>query len=147
MNQDFRDLLAEFNAHEVKYLVVGAYALAAHGKVRATKDLDVWVQPELRNAQRTLRALHAFGAPLQDLSEEDLTRPGTVFQIGVTPLRIDVVTAIDGVEFEEAWKARLHVDLGGLGVWVLSREHLIAKKRATGRPQDNVDAQWLEENR
>ncbi|GAB4132545.1 MAG: nucleotidyl transferase AbiEii/AbiGii toxin family protein [Acidobacteriota bacterium] len=146
MNQDFKDLLAEFNAHEVKYLVIGAYALAVHGKVRATKDLDLWVQPEMQNAQRTLRALHAFGAPLHDLSEEDLTRPGTVFQIGVAPLRIDVVTAIDGVEFEEAWKARLRVDLAGLSVWVLSREHLLANKRATGRPQDSVDAQWLEEN-
>ncbi len=147
MNQDFKDLLAEFNAHEVRYLVVGAHALAVHGKVRATKDLDLWVQPELQNARKALAALHAFGAPLQDLSEADLSRPGTVFQIGVAPLRIDVMTSIEGVDFKDAWNSRIEVGVAGLRVWVLSREHLIANKRATGRPQDTLDAQWLEGNR
>lgn len=101
MNQDFRDLLAEFNTHDVEYIVVGAHALAVHGHVRATKDLDVWVRPELDNATRVIAALRAFGAPLQDLSESDLAVAGTIFQIGVAPIRIDVITTIDGVEFGE----------------------------------------------
>ncbi|OGQ74162.1 MAG: hypothetical protein A3G94_02525, partial [Deltaproteobacteria bacterium RIFCSPLOWO2_12_FULL_60_16] len=106
MNRDFRDLLAEFNARNVEFLVVGAHALAAHGHVRATEDLDVWVRPEGENAKRVLDALRAFGAPLHDLTEKDLTTPGVVFQIGVAPLRIDVLTAIDGVDFAEAWPSR-----------------------------------------
>src|SRR5215475_9924492 len=99
VNRDFRDLLAEFNAHGVEYLVVGAHALAAHGHVRATKDLDVWVRPASDNAERVLSALRAFGAPLHDLTQADLAAPGLVFQIGVAPLRIDIMTSIDGVEF------------------------------------------------
>lgn len=113
MNPDFRDLLAAFNAHGVEYLVVGAHALAAHGHVRATKDLDVWVRPSASNAPRVLNALREFGAPLHDLVEDDLSRPGVVFQIGVAPLRIDVVTKIDGVEFQDAWPAPLRC--AGLG--------------------------------
>ena len=103
VNRDFRDLLAEFNAQGVEYLVVGAHALAAHGHVRATKDLDVWVRPDAENAKRVLKALKEYGTPLHDLTETDLAKPGTVFQIGVPPLRIDVITAIDAVSFDEAW--------------------------------------------
>ena len=88
MNRDFRDLLAEFNAQGVEYLVVGAHALAAHGHVRATKDLDVWVRPDAENAKRVVTALKAFGAPLHDLTEADLTTPGLIFQIGVPPVRL-----------------------------------------------------------
>src|SRR5215510_15420826 len=106
MNQDFRDLLAAFNARGVEFLVVGAYALAAHGLVRATKDLDVWVRPDPTNAQRARSALADFGAPLQDLTVDDLAQPGLVFQIGVDPVRIDVITAIDGVAFSDAWEQR-----------------------------------------
>jgi hypothetical protein len=96
MNQDFRDLLAEFNARGVEYLVVGAHALAAHGHVRATEDLDVWVRPDAANASRVFAALAEFGAPLHDLTESDLAATGTIFQIGVAPIRIDVITSIDG---------------------------------------------------
>lgn len=130
MNQDFRDLLAEFNAHDVEYIVVGAHALAAHGHVRATKDLDVWIRPELGNAARVIVALQAFGAPLQDLTEADLAVAGTIFQIGVAPIRIDVITAIDGVDFDEAWVSRLKAPFADQVVPVLSREHLIQNKRA-----------------
>lgn len=144
MNPDFRDLLSAFNAHGVEYLVVGAHALAAHGHVRATKDLDVWVRPSAANAARVLAALRAFGAPLQDLREEDLARPGLVFQIGVAPVRIDVITVIEGVEFEDAWPDRLEATLGSLRVPVLSRQHLIANKRAVGRLQDLADVERLE---
>lgn len=95
MSPDFRDLLSEFNARGVEFLVVGAYALAAHGRVRATGDFDVWIRPSQENAPRVLKALTAFGAPLQDLSHRDLAQPGVVFQIGVAPIRIDILTAID----------------------------------------------------
>lgn len=144
MNPDFSDLLSAFNAQGVEYIVVGAHALAAHGHVRATKDLDIWVRPSRDNAPKVLRALVEFGAPLQDLSEEDLTTPGTVFQIGVPPLRIDLLTAIDGVEFEAAWPDRVQVTLGDASVPVLSRHHLIANKKASGRLQDLADVERLE---
>jgi hypothetical protein len=144
VNRDFRDLLAEFNAQGVEYLVVGAHALAAHGLVRATKDLDIWVRPDPANARRVLHALEAFGAPLHDLVEQDLTRPGLTFQIGLPPLRIDVLTAIDGVDFADAWPVRLQTAFADQAVSALSREHLIQNKRASGRMQDLADVEWLE---
>jgi hypothetical protein len=146
MNQDFRDLLAEFNAHNVEYVVVGAHALAAHGYVRATKDLDVWVRPELENASRVLTALVAFGAPLHDLTAADLAMPGTVFQIGVAPIRIDVITAIDGVAFSDAWAERIEAPFADQTVPILSRAHVLQNKRAAGREQDLLDVKWLERN-
>ena len=146
MSSDYKDLFAEFNAHRVEFLVVGAHALAAHGLIRATKDLDVWVRPSAENAPRVLAALRAFGAPLFDLSEEDLRTPGVVFQIGVDPVRIDVLTAIPAVEFGEAWADRLISEFEGEPVAVLSRELLIRNKTAAGRTQDLADVEWLEEN-
>jgi hypothetical protein len=144
MSPDFRDLLAEFNAHGVEFIVVGAYALAAHGLVRATKDLDVWVRPDPINAARVLTALSAFGAPLHDLAVEDLSRPGLIFQIGVEPVRIDVITRIDGVDFGEAWPDRVEATFGDQRVSVLARHHLIQNKKAAGRDQDLLDVKWLE---
>lgn len=144
MSPDFKELLAEFNAHQVEYLVVGAHALAAHGHVRATKDLDIWVRPTSGNAGRVLGALAAFGTPLHDLSAEDLSQPGLVFQIGVPPVRVDVITAIDGIDFDSAWADRVETELGGVRAPVLSREHLIVNKRASGRHQDLADLERLE---
>jgi len=146
MSPDFKDLLSEFNARGVEYLVVGAHALAAHGRVRATGDLDVWVRPDATNAKRVIEALSAFGAPLHDLSVEDLSRPGTIFQIGVAPLRIDVLTGIDAVEFDEAWSSRFLAQFAGEPVAVLSVPHLIRNKRAVGRAQDLADVEWLEKS-
>lgn len=145
MNRDLIDLLAAFNAQGVDYLVVGAHALAAYGHVRATKDLDVWVRPSRDNAPRVLGALTVFGAPLHDLTADDLAVPGLVFQIGVPPLRIDVITEIDGVEFPAAWPDRVIVNLDGLPVPVISRHHLITNKKASGRLQDLADVERLEE--
>jgi hypothetical protein len=144
MNRDFRDLLAEFNVQGVDFLIVGAHALAAHGHIRATQDFDVWVRPEAENAKRVHRALQAFGAPLQDLTEADLAIPGIVFQIGVDPIRIDVITAIDGVEFTEAWANRMITKFDDQPASVLSREDLIRNKRAAGRTQDLADLERLE---
>lgn len=143
LNQDFRDLLFALNDAGADYLVVGAHALAAHGHVRATKDLDIWVRPELANAQRVYGALDAFGAPLASLSVGDLATPGIVFQIGVAPIRIDIITAIDGVTFEEAWPARVLSRYGDQPINVLSREHLIQNKLASGRHQDLADVEVL----
>ncbi|MCG3137873.1 MAG: hypothetical protein HJJLKODD_01728 [Phycisphaerae bacterium] len=124
--------------------MVGAHALAAHGYIRATKDLDLWIRPEDRNAAQVIQALKRLGAPLQGLQVSDLTHPGTVFQIGVPPIRIDILTSIDGVEFDPAWKARLAIRYAGEQVQVLSKEHLIANKRASGRAQDLADLEHLE---
>ena len=144
MNPDFKELLAEFNAQGVEYLVVGAHALAAHGHVRATKDLDVWIRPELSNAARTHAALEAFGAPLAELTVEDLATPGVMFQIGVEPIRIDILTQIDGVTFDEAWPERMESKFAGEPVGVLSHRHLIQNKKAAGRDQDLLDVKLLE---
>ena len=116
MNPDFADMLSALSAAGVDFLIVGAHALAAHGVPRATGDLDIWVRPTPDNAARTLQALTAFGAPLTDLSAEDLTRPDTVFQMGVPPARIDILSGITGVSFEEAWARRVVVPLSGLDV-------------------------------
>jgi len=143
MNQDFRDLLAEFNARQVEYLIVGAHALAAHGHVRATQDLDVWVRPDPRNAKRVIDALRAFGAPLHDLTEQDLSTPGLIFQVGVEPIRIDVLTIIDGIRFDDAWPDRVSSQFGDQPVFVLSKKHLIQNKLAAARPQDLADVDRL----
>ena len=144
MNPDFKELLLAFNAHNVEYLVVGAHALAVHGHIRATKDLDVWVHPETSNAHKVLQALSDFGAPLRDLTIDDLSRKGTIFQIGLPPIRIDIITNIDGVEFAEAWPDRFEALFGGVPAFVISRHHLIRNKRASARVQDVADVQQLE---
>lgn len=144
MNRDFNELLLAFNANGVDYLIVGAHALAVYGHVRATKDLDVWIRADRENAERVLRAVSEFGAPVGDLTLDDLTRPGTIFQIGLPPLRIDVITEIDGVAFNNAWPDRLKSTFGEVPVFVISRHHLIANKKAAGRLQDLADVEQLE---
>jgi hypothetical protein len=144
MNRDFSELLLACNAHHVEYLLVGAHALAVYGHVRATKEVDVWVRPDSENAQRVLRALSDFGAPLGDLNQDDLSKAGTIFQIGVPPIRIDIITAIDGVEFANAWPDRLETSFGGVPVFVISRHHLITNKKTSARLQDLADVEQLE---
>jgi hypothetical protein len=143
MSPDFRELLLEFNAASVEYLVVGAHALAVYGHVRATKDLDVWIKPDSENADKVIAALTSFGAPLNDLSPEDLINPDTVFQIGIDPLRIDLLTAIAGVGFAEAWKDRFETRFADVPVNVISRAHLIKNKLSTNRLQDRADVEQL----
>ena len=143
-NQDFKDLFVELNAQNVEFLVVGAHALAAHGYVRATKDLDVWVRPERENAVRIIRALKAFGAPAHAVTEDEFAVPGITFQIGVEPVRIDIITSVDGLTFEPAWQNRIASEYDGERVYVVSREDLIRNKRASARPQDLADIAALE---
>lgn len=144
MNPDFRDLLAAFNAEGVDYLVVGAHALAVHGLVRATKDLDIWVRPSPDNAAKVIRALSTFGAPLHGLTASDLSGPDTVFQIGLPPVRVDVMTAIQGVEFTDAWEGRVKTRFAGEPANVLSLQDLLQNKRTAGRLQDLADIEGLE---
>lgn len=143
MNPDFVDLLRAFIAAEVRFVVVGAYALAHHGRPRATGDLDVWVEANPENAARVMRALAAFGAPLTEVTAADFARPGVVLQIGVPPGRIDVLTELTGLEFAEAWGAREPGRFGDLTVDFLGRDDFIRNKRATGRLKDLGDIEGL----
>jgi hypothetical protein len=143
MNQDFVDLLRAFIAHEVRFLVVGAYALGAHGRPRATGDLDVWIEPTPDNARRVMTALAEFGAPLDQVTAQDFSRPGVVFQMGLPPRRIDVLTEITGVSFDQAWPSRFRSAFGPVSVDFLGRDALIANKRATGRARDLGDVEAL----
>ena len=144
MNPDFKDMLSALSEEGVEFLVVGAYALAAHGIPRATGALDIWVRSSESNAERCFSALRRFGAPLGDLTRSDLTAQGTVFQIGVAPNRIDLLTSIDAVAFDEAWTSRITVRIEGLDVPVIGREYLLRNKRATGRPRDLADVERIE---
>jgi len=144
LNQDWHDILSAFTDAKVEFLLVGAHALAAHGLVRGTGDLDLWVHRTAENAERVHRALVAFGAPLDQLSVEDFSRPQMVIQLGVSPLRIDIVTDISGVEWNAAWEDSGRLIMGDLEVPVLSRAHVVANKRATDRPKDQADLRWLE---
>lgn len=147
LNPDFRDLLSAFAACGVEYLLVGAQALSAHGIVRATGDMDVWVRATTENAGAARRALLEFGAPADSFSESDLSQPDVVLQFGVEPVRIDVLTSLSGVDFATAWDARLDVEIDGLRIPVIGRAELIANKRATGRPRDLLDVEELESPR
>jgi hypothetical protein len=146
LNQDFVDLLSALQDHGVEFVVVGAWALAVHGHPRATGDLDVLVRPESGNAQRLLAALTAFGAPVKahGLTAADFTRPGTVYQLGLPPRRIDLMTSISGVDFDAAWASHLARDLGSRLIPFLGRTELIRNKRASGRAKDLADVERLE---
>lgn len=144
MNPDFVDLLRAFIAAEVRFLVVGAYALALHGRPRATGDLDVWVEATPDNAGRVMRALAAFGAPLADVSESDLAREGVTYQIGVPPGRIDILTELTGLTFTDAWPDRLRRPFGDIEVDFIGRAAFLRNKRATGRPKDLGDIEGME---
>ncbi|MGA2081580.1 MAG: DUF6036 family nucleotidyltransferase [Holophaga sp.] len=143
VNPDFRDLFAELNAAGTDFLVVGGYALAAHGHPRFTKDLDVWVRADEANARKVWEALDRFGAPMGTLTLQDLATPGIVFQMGLPPSRVDVLTAIDGVDFAEAWEHRVASAYGDQPVQVIGLEDLIRNKLASARPQDLLDAEKL----
>jgi len=144
MNQDFVDLLRTFVDHNVRFLIVGAYALALHGRPRATGDLDVWVDATPENAARVVRALASFGAPMDQVSEADFSSPGAVFQMGVAPGRIDILTALTGLSFQDAWPGRIRESLGSVEVDFIGRDAFIRNKRATGRMKDLGDIEGME---
>ena len=143
VNSDFSDLLRLFNAGRVRYLVIGGYAVIQYAEPRFTADLDLWTGTGTRNAGAIYKALREFGAPLSGLTEDDFSEEGCFYQMGVPPMRVDVLTGIPGVGFEAAWARRVEIDFDGLPVPFISRDDLIAAKRASGRPQDMLDVQSL----
>jgi hypothetical protein len=146
LNEDWSDLLRALLDHGVEFVIAGAHALAVHGVARATGDLDVLVRPSAANAARVVAALRVFGAPLEahGLSAADLTVAGTVYQLGQPPRRIDLMTEISGVGFDEAWLSRREVTVAGMRLPFLGRDALAKNKRAAGRPKDLVDVSLLE---
>jgi hypothetical protein len=143
MNRDFVEMLSALSAAGARFLIVGAHALAAHGAPRATGDLDIWIGATPDNVARVLDALRNFGAALFDLTPDDLSRPDTVFQIGLPPSRIDILSSISGVAFDDAWSRRLEIRIGDLDVGVIGRDDFVANKTACGRPKDLLDLTLL----
>ena len=144
MNPDFVDLLRAFSDADVRFMIVGAYALAVHGRPRATGDLDVWIDATPQNAPRVMQALAAFGAPVTEITEGDFARPGVVYQIGVPPGRIDILTELTGLTFEEAWPDRIRRPFGELEVDFIDRASFLRNKRATGRLKDLSDIEGMD---
>ena len=144
LQPDYKDILAAFDEHAVEYLVVGGYAVGFHGRPRFTKDLDLWVRPNVENLRRVHRALVEFGAPDAVLNQLDAASLDDVLWMGVPPVRIDIVKGVPGGDFERAFRARITTDWDGVRVHVVSRQDLITLKRASGRPQDLLDAEALE---
>jgi hypothetical protein len=145
LNEDYKELLHALSEEKVKFLLVGAYALAAYGYPRATMDIDIWVKPDPANAEAVLSALRRFGAPLRDLSRADLENDGTVFQIGVAPRRIDIITGASGLEFDNTFQKSIEIQIDDVIVRIPSVADLIRNKRSSGRTKDLADAEALEE--
>jgi hypothetical protein len=145
LHEDWKEFCALLNANKVDYLVVGAFALAFHGLPRLTADVDLWVRPTRENAERLVAALREFGFPLAAAQVEEFAQPNKIWQIGAPPYRIDVLTSISGVEFEDAWISRMPGELGGVPVAFISRDHFIKNKRSAARTKDVQDADRLEE--
>lgn len=145
LNRDFHELLECFARNDVRYLIIGGWALAAHGVQRMTKDIDVWVLPESGNASAVMTALRECGFGESDLAEEDFMTPDTVIQLGYPPNRVDILTTPTGVNFDICWDDRIEVQLEGLIVPFIGLEGLKANKRAVGRLQDLADLEALEE--
>jgi hypothetical protein len=142
--QDFAEMLRELSATGTEFLVVGAHARAAYGNPRATKDLDIWVRPTEENAQRVWTALTRYGAPLSDISVADFATPGITYQIGNAPHRIDILTELTGLTFEDAWPNRVTASFAGGSYPVIGKRDFLTNKRATGRPQDLADVDHVE---
>lgn len=142
-SSDFRDIVRALSSERVRFLVVGGMAVVEHTEPRYTKDLDLWIEPSVENAERAHRALKKFGAPVQNLRVSDLTNPDLVYQIGVEPVRIDILMGLEGLDFAKCWKRRATTFWGKLEVPVLGVKDLLANKRRVGRPQDLADVERL----
>ena len=144
LNSDYRDILHILSERKVKFILVGAYAMAAHGYPRSTMDIDIWIMPDPQNANMVLKALEDFGAPIENLSADDLQKEDLIFQIGVAPRRIDIITSADGLRFEDAFSRSRLVEIDAVPVHILSISDLIINKRSTGRLKDLADVETLE---
>jgi hypothetical protein len=145
-NEDYKDMLCALVDESVDFILVGAYALAAHGFPRATVDMDLWVRPSPENAERVYRALACFGAPLSEVSAADFQKEDAVVQIGVAPRRIDFVTGVSGLTYEEASRGAIAREIDGVRLRILSMPDLIRNKLASGRPKDLEDAKMLQKH-
>jgi hypothetical protein len=143
---DFKELLSRLNAEGARYLIVGGFALAHYGRPRYTKDLDVWIDPSGDNPERVYRALASFGAPLEDITPSDFRDLDLVFQIGIEPIRVDILTSVSGLDFSAAWLQRQTSTYGDVAVFVIGRDDYIVNKRASGRPSDLRDVEALLED-
>lgn len=147
LNEDYKEMLQILLDNEIKFLIVGAYAMAAYGYPRATGDFDVWVESSSENSRRLFRSLSQFGAPVTRITEYTFTETGVVFQIGIAPRRIDILTSIDGVDFKQAWESRKEIEVENLPLPFISKNDLIINKESTGREKDKLDAALLKKTR
>jgi predicted nucleotidyltransferase len=145
IERDFKELLELLNSHEVEYIIVGGFALAFHGAPRFTGDLDIFLKADPENAKRVVAALSDFGFGSVGLSEGDFTVPNQVIQLGVPPVRVDLITSISGVQWDHAWSDSVAADLNGISVRFISKKHFIANKKASGRKKDLADLEALGE--
>jgi hypothetical protein len=143
VNSDFKDLLNLFNAYRVKYLIIGGYAVIKYTEPRYTKDLDLWIRADAKNADAVFQALKEFGAPLTGMTPADFAEEGYFYQMGIPPVRVDILMSISGLTFDEAWPRRVKAEFDGVPVLFINRQDLIASKLAAGRPQDLIDATSL----
>ena len=139
LDTDFREFVESFVANDVRFLIVGGYAIAAHGLPRYTGDLDAWIWVSPQNAEKVFLSLEAFGFSGLGLTKEDFTRPDSIIQLGYPPYRIDILTSIEGVEFDDAWTRRVIVAVDDLEIPIIGLEDLLTNKRAAGKPQDIAD--------
>jgi len=144
LHDDYRDMLCLLNEEQVEYLLIGGWAISFHAKFRYTEDLDLWVRPSQDNATRLMRALRRFGAPLANVSESDFVQPRYGLHIGVPPCRIDILTTIAGVTFDQAWRNRVAESMNDIPINVIGREDLVRNKQAAGRDRDLKDLQAIE---
>jgi len=143
LSRDFKEFIESLNANNVRYLVVGGYAVALHGYVRYTKDLDVWIEPKIQNANNVLNALTAFGFGSLDITADDFLEEGNIIQLGYPPNRIDLITSLKGLMFENCYPERVQVEIQGVLIDFIDIENLKTNKKATGRPQDLADLENL----
>jgi hypothetical protein len=144
LSKDFKEFIKLLNVHSVRYLVVGGYAVAFHGHPRYTKDLDVWIELSQENADRIIKALEEFGFGSLGLKTEDFLEEDQIIQLGYPPNRIDILTALKEIKFEDCYKERIEIEIEGVKINFIDLENLKRNKRATGRPQDLADAENLE---
>ena len=146
VSQDYEDLFKILNAYRIKYLVVGAYAVMYYTQPRYTKDIDVWVIPELNDPEKIYQALREFGAPLKGIQPEDFTDQQMILQIGMAPVRIDILMSVPGIFYKEAWQNRKKIQYGQTQIYMLGKQDLIVAKKQAGRPQDKIDLNNLGKN-
>ena len=147
LNKDYKEMLQILLNNEVKFLIVGAYAMGAYGYPRATGDFDIWIEASLDNSRKIYKSLSEFGSPLSDIAKDTFTKKGIIFQIGVAPRRIDIITHIDGVDFQEAYQSKENIEIEKLSIPFISKENLIKNKQSTGREKDKLDVNYLKENK